>query len=181
MPKTEEAKAEARLHNWLVSEIYEHLNTVWHQLSRIEGERALRYGRTDTIAAKAYEVRQDIRKQTDGVAEILRKLSEEDPPEEASMAGSSSPEFVWIKVGTAGKYGAVNTPYDAGSAIAQNLGLRPEEREHLRFGYQVSAINIEPTYVGHNRISLFWGDGYGHWIRDLSPAEQSDFERGLTT
>jgi hypothetical protein len=98
-----------------------------------------------------------------------------------SEAHSPSSEFVWIKMGTAGKYGAVNTPYDAGSAIAKNLGLRPEEREHLRFGYQVSAINIEPTYVGYNRISLFWGDGYGHWIRDLSPTEQKDFERGLTT
>lgn len=180
MPKTEEAKAEARLHNWLVGEIYDHLNTVCHQLSRIEAERALQYGRTDPIAVKAYEVRQGVRKQTDGVAEILRKLHEEDPPEEASMAGSSTSEFVWIKMGTAGKYGAVNTPYDAGSAIAQKLGLRPEEREHLRFGYEVSAVNIEPTYVGHNRISLFWGEDYGHWIRDLSPTEQKDFERGLT-
>jgi hypothetical protein len=98
-----------------------------------------------------------------------------------SEAHSSSSEFVWIKMGAVGEYEKFNTPYEAGSAVARKLGLHVKELEHLRFGYQASAINIEPVYVGYNRISLFWGDDYCHWIRDLSPAEQRDFERGLTT
>jgi len=90
-------------------------------------------------------------------------------------------QFVWIRMGAAGEYEKFNTPYEAGSAVAQKLGLSPEEREALRFGYQVSAINIEPVYVGYNRISLFWGDDYCHWIRDLSTEEKMKFEEGLTT
>lgn len=90
-------------------------------------------------------------------------------------------KFIWVKMGAAGEYEKSNTLYGAGVAVGEKLGLSPEERRDLRFGYQVSAINIEPVYVGYNRVSLFWGDDYGHWIRDLSPAEQDVFERGLTT
>lgn len=94
-------------------------------------------------------------------------------------AHSSSSKFVWIKMGAAGEYEKFNTFYGAGMAVGEKLGLRPEERRDLRFGYQVSAINIEPNYIGHNRISVFWGDDYGHWIRDLSLVEKIEFEEGL--
>ncbi len=154
-----------------------------------KGDRVIFAGKTGTItevtegARYPYRVVLDSGGQGIYAASELKKAEQtmgEVPLGQITATALFDSEFVWIKMGAAGEYEKFNTPYEAGSAIAKKIGL-PRHWARIGFGYQVSAVNIGPDYVGHNRISLFWGDGYGHWIRDLSPAEQKDFERGLTT
>ncbi len=103
---------------------------------------------------------------------------------------SSSSKFVWIRMGDVAEYESFNTPHDAGVAVGERiigaLEIHPGEHIALSFGYRAAGVSIKPAgisvgpyYVGRNYISLFWGDKDAQWIRDLSHAEQSEFEQGV--
>lgn len=86
-------------------------------------------------------------------------------------------EYVWIRLGDVAEYEKFNTPYDAGLAVGERIGIgKPEP---LAFHYRAAGVAIPPAFVGNNYISLFWGDENAQWTRDLTNVEKRHFEEGV--
>jgi len=83
-------------------------------------------------------------------------------------------EYVWMRIGDMDDYEHHDNPYDAGNELA--TGIRDKDFE---IKYVSAGVEIIPYYANLNYVSLFWGDDDAQWIRDLSPEEKEEFERGL--
>jgi len=92
---------------------------------------------------------------------------------------SSSPRYVWLRLGDIAEHEKFDSPHEAGEAVGERLSLHPEEYRPPSFRYRSAGVDIEPYFIGNNYVSLFWGDADAQWIRDLTDDEKREFERGV--
>lgn len=84
-------------------------------------------------------------------------------------------EYVWLRLGDAAHYEFTATIEDAALRVASRM-LRWEET--LR--WQAAGVQLPPTFVGYNYVSIYIGDKEGEWLRDLSDREKAQFAGALS-
>ena len=77
MKSTNEEQQEVRFHLYILEQALDPLHRIKLNLGYVENDRAKRYGRTDTIAGKAYAVRDQIELVEKKVEEILGMIQKE--------------------------------------------------------------------------------------------------------
>jgi len=89
---------------------------------------------------------------------------------------------VWMRVGDNDDYHDFDSMFAAGSELGGLLdGLSPDGltkmpviRKSHRYG-----IDVEPSFVNYNYVSLFWGDDDAQPLKELTKADIAEFKDGI--
>ena len=83
---------------------------------------------------------------------------------------------VWMRVGDNDDYHDFDSMFAAGSELGGLLDLTkmPVIRKSHRHG-----IDVEPSLVNYNYVSLFWGDSDAQPLKELTNADIADFKAGI--
>jgi hypothetical protein len=87
----------------------------------------------------------------------------------------SSKEFEQIKF----QYTFDESPYEAGQYAGMGMDTIPEALERLQLSFGRSQVTISPWIVHKNTYELYVANDKGDFVRELSPEEKLEFERGI--
>ncbi len=84
---------------------------------------------------------------------------------------------LWVRLGDAGDYEVVGSPYDAGYQV----GAFYEGKSAPKISWRGMGVEVDPIFVGYNYVSLFWGDEDAQPVEDaeLTASERAEFKGGL--
>jgi len=87
-------------------------------------------------------------------------------------------EWVWVRLGDQGDYEKFDSPWDAGHEVGEFLSQN-ETHPYIK-GFLSLGVEIDPTFLGLNYVSLYWGDSGAQRPRELNDAEKQQFRDGYS-
>jgi len=89
---------------------------------------------------------------------------------------------VWMRVGDNDDYHDFGSMFEAGSELGglldtaspDGLTKMPVIRKSHKHG-----VDVEPSFVNYNYVSLFWGDDDAQPLKELTKADIAEFKDGI--